>query len=450
LLPTDHDSAQGRVVALDRPIRLTAVGRAGIVASVSDFELVHPVPVEEVEPWLSNLSTALLGDPHDDDFPRRVKRWRSDWIPSRTWGARAAGRWVATLATDPRTMTVPGPDGTTNELAVDALTGVSVNATHRRRGLLTAMLTQSLAAAKERGDAVSILVAAEWPIYGRFGYAPASNDAVYSYFSRHPNGKVEPAGAGSVRQVDVAESGAVAHDVFAVARSRRAGQVDRNRLWWQRSLGLDGYERIGKTPHYYVHEGPSGPDGLLSWKVSRDFELDGRLGAAEVDDLVAATDDAYRNLWSFLSNIDVLDEIVLSGRPVDERARWLMNDGRALRQTYAGDFVWLRLLDVPAALTARAYASSDRLVLDVVDEGLGYAAGRFALDATTVGATCAATAAPPDLRLSAEALASIYLGGHSLRELALGGGVEELTHGALSRTDALFATALAPWNATGF
>jgi predicted acetyltransferase len=312
------------------------------------------------------------------------------------------------------------------------------------------MLSQSLAAAKERGDAVSILVAAEWPIYGRFGYAPASNDAVYTYFSRHPSAKVEPASAGSVRQVDVAEFGAVAHDVFAAARSRRAGQVDRDGLWWRRTLGIDGYERVGKTPHYYVHEGPSGPDGLLSWKVTRDFELDGRLGAAEVDDLVAATDDAYRNLWSFLSNIDVLDEIVLSGRPVDEQARWFMRDGRALRQTYAGDFVWLRLLDVPAALTARAYATSDQVVLDVVDEGRGYAAGRFALDATTAGATCASTTDPPDLRLSAQALASIYLGGHSLREVAFGGGVEELTRGALSRTDALFATALAPWNATGF
>jgi hypothetical protein len=44
----------------------------------------------------------------------------------------------------------------------------------------------------------------------------------------------------------------------------------------------------------------------------------------------------------------------------------------------------------------------------------------------------------------------MYLGGFTLRQLAIGRSVEELTPGALLRTDALFSTTLPPWNATGF
>ena len=399
---------------------------------------------------VANMGLALLQDPYDSEFAKRIARWQSRWIEDRAWGARADGRWVGTLATEPRMITVPGPDGMSGDLAADALTGVSVNPSHRRRGLLTQMLGQSLAAAKERGDAVSILIAAEWPIYGRFGYAPATSVADYTYFSRSPDAAVAPSELGSVRQVGNDELGTVAAAVFAAARRLRAGQVDRDELWWRRLLGLDGFERMGKIPHYYLHEGAAGPDGLLLWKVTRDFDLDGSLGAIVVDELVAANDVAYRNLWAFLSGIDAISEVALHARPVDEPARWLMRDGRALRQGFTGDFTWLRLLDVPAALSARSYSASGRLVLEVGDDGLGYAAGRFALEADGDGALCTPSTDPADLWVSAQALASAYLGGHALRALAPGGGVEERTRGALARADAMFATALAPWNPTWF
>jgi predicted acetyltransferase len=417
---------------------------------MSDIELVNPVPVEEARPWLASLATTLLGDPNDEDFDRRVARWSSDWIAARTWGVRASGRWVGTLATEPRLITVPGLGGGTGELAVDALTGVTVGVTHRRRGLLTRMITESLTAAKERGDAASILIAAEWPIYGRFGYAPATDDATYSYYSRHPSAAVTPSGTGAVRQVDPAELGEHACRIFATARAGRVGQVDRSELWWRRSLGLGGFERIGKMPNYYLREGADGPDGLLAWRTTQDFELDGSLGAAEVVELVAATDDAYRDLWALLSGLDVIGKIRLPDRPVDEQVRWLLPDGRALKRTYSGDHTWLRLLDVPAALSARRYAVPGRLVLDVVGDPMGFAGGRVRLEADGADAECAPSDADADLRLSHRALAAAYLGGRSLRELAIGGGVEELSYGALARADAMFGTGLAPWNATGF
>lgn len=166
---------------------------------------------------------------------------------------------------------------------------------------------------------------------------------------------------------------------------------------------------------------------------------------------MAATDEAYRNLWGYLSGLDVIDSIELHNRPLDEPIRWLLGDGRALQQVQTSDFLWVRLLDVPAALSARGYAVDGRIVLDVEDFDLGaYGSGRFALTVPSGRARCEPTDDAPDLRISQRILASIYLGGHRLRASSMLGGAEELTRGALDRVDRMFATALAPWNQTGF
>ncbi len=421
------------------------------MAGCPDVELQNPVPESEAAEWVAAMVTTFLGNPYDDDFTRRVERWRREWLPERTWGFHDGTRWIGTLATEPRTVTIPGRDGSTVDIESDAVTGVTVAATHRRRGLLTRMITPALQAAKDRDDPFSVLIAAEWPIYGRFGYAPATHAANYTYFPRHRNASVLPIDGGTVRQVPAGDLGPIAPELFDRARRRRQGQVDRRGLWWSKRLGLDGFETIGPQPHWMLHEGPDGPDGLLAWKVTRDFELDGALGAIEVEDFTATSDMAYQNLWAYLAGIDVVDEIAVREAAPDEPVRWLMRDGRALRQTFLGDDTWLRLLNVPAALSARGYASAGRLVLEVVDADLGgYAAGRYLLDGSADGASCASTRAPADLRLSQRALASAYLGTYSLRQLAPGGGVVELTSGAMSRFDAMFATPIRPWNATGF
>jgi len=416
---------------------------------MSELEIVRPVPVDEAAAWVAALATTLLGDPHHVEFPRRVERWRKNWCAERTWGVRDGDRWVATLATQPRTVTVPGPGGTTRDVEADALTGVTVAATHRRRGLLTRMITESLQAAKDRGDPFSVLIAAEWPIYGRYGYGAATFSSTYTYWPRRRNAGLVSAPSGAVRQIEPAQLGTYADGIFDASRRQRPGQVDRRGPWWAQRLGIDGSEP--SAAHWFVHESASGPDGLLAWKVTRDFELDGRMGAIEVHEFATASEQAYRNLWAYLSGIDVIEEVLLRDRPVDEPVRWLLADGRSLQQTHTGDYLWLRLLDVPAALAARTYAVPGRLVLDVHDNDLGgYGAGRFLLEADAGGATCTSTSLSADVRVSQRTLASVYLGGAPLRLLKLAGGVDELTPGAIDRADTMFASALAAWNATGF
>jgi len=417
---------------------------------VSDVEIVHPVPVDAVRGLLTTLTTTFLDDPEAPHFERYVEAWTREWDLVRVWGARAHDRWVSTLVTEDHRLRIPaGPDGT-HEIVVDGLTAVTVNATHRRRGLLSQMLTASLAEAKDLGRPLSILIAAEWPIYGRFGYAPATRTTEYTYLPRNRGAAVPATGRGEVRQVHRTEIADVAADIFERSRTR-AGQIDRDGDWWKRRLGTDGYQVVnhGKAPNYVVRYGPDGPDGLLWWSATRDFDLNGDLGAISVGDLIAASDDAYQDLWAYLSGIDVVSEIKLTFRPEDEPARWLMTDGRALRETYRGDHLWVRLLDVPAALSARGYAHDDRVVLEVVDDDIGrYGQGRFVLDSGM--GTCAPTTESADVELSQRALASIYLGGHSLREQLIAGQIREVTPGAVARVDAMFATTQTPWTQTMF
>ncbi len=419
---------------------------------MSELEIVRDIPAEEAKPYLTQLVTTLLGDPHSSDFDKHVEAWRRSWPVGRVWGVRDRDRWVATLATEPHRLTVPGLGTATTEIEADGVSAVSVAATHRRRGLLTRMITESLHDAKDRGDPVSILIAAEWPIYGRYGYAPATQSAQYTYRPRSPLARLAPSGTGTVRQVEPAELATVAESIFEKFRRLRPGQVDREREWWPRRLATDGYQPVpNRLATWILHESADGPDGLLGWKRERDFELDGRLGSIEVVQFAAASEDAYRDLFAYLSGIDAIDEILLHERPVDEPLRWMLADGRALRQTYTGDDLWLRLLDVPAALAARRYAVPGRLVLDVTDADLGgYGAARVVLEADADEVSCAPTDTSPELRVTQRVLASTYLGGFSFSQLASGGGVAELRPGALARADAMFRTPLAPWNATGF
>lgn len=301
-----------------------------------------------------------------------------------------------------------------------------------------------------------MLIAAEWSIYGRFGYSVAETTANYVLDPRRPGTTVAPTGRGAVRQLDVEEFGALAPAVFERARHRRAGNIDRPTAWWERVLGRNGLtpEKVGgRLPVHVVHEGPDGVvDGFVSWNGTGEFDVDGSLGAVNVVDLCATNDGAYRGLWAYLTGMDLVGTIAIQRRPIDEPVRWLLTEGRALRPTHLGDGIWLRLLDVPRALSLRRYAVEDRLVLEVRDDAPGgYGTGRYLLDGAADGARCEATATrSPDLTLDQRALATSYFGGFTLAQQEQRGLVVEHTTGASARFDALFATRLAPWCATSF
>jgi predicted acetyltransferase len=414
---------------------------------------IRHVNAEEIEPFSLSIRTTFLED--TTQVARMVPLYERTWDTERAWGAVADGRFVGTLRTLEHQLSVPAPGGrdtgSTVDITADALTAVTVAATHRRQGLLSRMLGDSLQAAHERGDALSILVAAEWAIYGRFGYWPGATWADRIVMPRRPGAKLRVPVTGSVRQVELAEARKLAPAIFEVARRDRAGHIDRDESSWDRRLDPQWRPADAKSQVAIVHESDDGVDGVLVWHADQDFGwVEG--GKIAVEELFATNQAAYSALWGYLLEMDVVEEIKIESRPTDEPLALLMVDGRSVQTTALTDAMWLRLLDVPAALSARGYSTPGRICFDVVDTDVGgYAAGRYVLDADLDGSICRpAPELAPDLALSQRALAAIYLGQPSLRAQQAAGLVDELKAGAVARADAMFGTPLQPWVATGF
>lgn len=419
-------------------------------------EIVHPLPPELLDPMYAAAMRAYLTTDTGLSAP-----WRRRAVdPGLAWVALDAGRVVGTLRTIEDTVSIPGaPGAACPQLNADLLSLVSVAPTHRRRGLLRQLLGESLTQAHERGKAVSALVAAEWEIYGRFGYAPATFETTYEVHGFRRGARVDTAAEGTVREVDVIEAAELAPPLHEAEAAARAGLIGRDDVWWDRELRRVGEGRAvvpdpsATPPRFVVHlDGAGAVDGYVRWSVKdRD---DGRaLGTLHVEEVLVSNPVAYRELWRFLLGIDLVDRLHYPRRPVDDPLPWILGDGRAAGPSRQEDAMWLRILDVPAALTARGYPVEDELVLDVVDPAVGHwAGGRWRLTAGPDGARCvAAPEATPDLRLPQATLASLYLGGVRAAALgAAGGRYDEETPGAAARLDRLFATPLAPWLATDF
>jgi predicted acetyltransferase len=363
--------------------------------------------------------------------------------PARTQGAFDRGRCVATFRTMPRELTVPGGA----LLPADAVTNVTVTATHRRRGLLTRMMGGGLAAAKERGDAVSILIAAEYPIYGRFGYGPATWTTAWTV--EIPRARVAagplPAGA-RIDLTDGAEVRAIGPGLHDRIRRATPGAIDLREAWWRVFTG--DVRRPGEpwTERFHaVYRDASGRvDGLLSYTV--DDVWPGKMpdNTLTVERLSAATTQAEQALWRYALSMDWVTKVASGHRAPDDVLPLLLGDPRAARVTSHADFLWLRVLDVPKALAARTYAATGDLVLQVRDAA-GYAEGRWHLTATPEGGEARRTDAEPDLALDVSDLGTLYLGDESAVRLAALGRIEQCRPGAAARADSLLRTPRRPW-----
>jgi predicted acetyltransferase len=371
---------------------------------------------------------------------------------ARTRGAFDQGRCVATFRSMPRRLTVPGGA----QLAASAVTNVSVTATHRRRGLASRMMALDLADARERGDAVSILIAAEYPIYGRFGFGPATWVAEWDvqvtrsgfdrrrYAGPDDGGRVDLATVEEVRKV-----GPGLHDRV---RAGTVGAIDRTPVWWELNTGQRPLpSQPWKEPFYALYrDRDGGVQGLVTY-ATNDKEWPNKLPDTQVSvrDLIAATPAAETALWRHVLSLDWVTMLGTGFRAPDDLLPLLLGDPRAASTTTYADFMWLRVLDVPAALSARTYgpAGGASLVLEVVDPD-GYAGGRFLLETDASGAgLCrpAPASASADLTLSVSDLGCLYLGDESPVRLAALGRITEHRAGAAEAADALFRTPRRPW-----
>lgn len=404
-----------------------------------------PVDVRTVSPddlgaWL--LAAAIGFHRPGAGGPDEVESRRPHLILDRTWGAFDGNRVVATLRTFPTEVTLPG-----GALAsTTAITAVTTLASHRRRGLASRLMRAELDAARERGEHTAVLIAAEYPIYGRFGFGPATWQQTWTVDATVARPR-RPAPPGSVEYLDEAASRALAPELAERARRCRPGDIGWSDETWDRHFGIYHLPSWPEHQKFFsvLARDPAGtPIGLAHWRYAEKWENWLPVGSIEVELMIAEQGDAFELLWNFLLGVDLVKTIVADARRVDEPLGWLLGDARRAQASGRNDFLWLRPLDTAAFLAARRYAVRDRVVLEVADP-LGLAGGRFALDGGPDGASCAPSTSSADLTVSIGTLASISLGGVRLTELAATGRVDEHTAGATARTDLLFATATAPW-----
>ncbi|GAA2484243.1 GNAT family N-acetyltransferase [Streptomyces gobitricini] len=404
---------------------------------------VRTVSESEFPDWLRARRVGFMQPPTAPDEEAAQKLPYVDL--ARTRGAFDAGRCVATFRSFAQELTVPGGA----RLGASAVTNVSVSPTHRRRGLLSRMTAVDLAAAKERGEAVSTLVAAEYPIYGRYGYGPATWITEWTVDVRRAG--LDPRWSGPddggrvdlVRAEDVREAGPALHDRLATVRH---GVVSRDRRAWEVGTGaalLPG--QPWTEPFYVTYCSATGDlEGYACYTTDDTWEDKQPLCGVSVRDLIAVTPAAERALWHFVCSIDWVTTVKSGYRAPDDLLPLLLPDPRAARVTTHADLVWLRILDVVRALETRAYAGTGALVLQLADPA-GLAGGRFRLDASPQGASCAPTTASPDLTMDVAELGTLYLGDESAVRLAALGRVEESRPGAAAVADALLRTSRRPW-----
>jgi predicted acetyltransferase len=240
----------------------------------------------------------------------------------------------------------------------------------------------------------------------------------------------------------LADAGPDLRKVYEQVRADRAGLSSRDDRWWSKVLADPAAWRNGATRLYVLlHETSSVVDGYALWR-GREASGD-RPGTVLVREVMATTPAAYQSMWHFLLNVDLTRRVEYRFAAPDEPLLYLVDEPHQLGARVQ-DALWLRLLDVPAALAARRYAAPVEVVLGVNDPMLPENTGNWLLTGDQGSASCTRTDRPADLDCDLGALGAAYLGGASLGVLAAAGRVRELVPGTLAPASAAFGWHRAP------
>jgi predicted acetyltransferase len=391
---------------------------------------------DELAAVLRATHTAFGEEMKDDDLERNRKLLELDRVLAAWDGERPVG----VTASWPFELTIPG-----GRAAAAGVTLVGVLPSHRRRGVLRELMKRQLADVHERGEPLAILWASESLIYGRFGYglaAPSTAmDAERAAFALRDDAGPR----GSVRLVEIDEAAELFPPIHERLRTERAGMLSRTDDWWR-------LDRLADPEHWRHGAGPltcalleidGEAAGYAVYRVTPKWEQGTARGSVRVDEAFGTSPEATAEIWRFLFGIDLVER-VRWGR-VDTGLFLMVADPRRLHLTLS-DGLWLRLVDVEAALRARTFADGDPVVLEVADALIPHNAGRWSIG----GGSVERADGDPDVALDVADLAAAYLGAFSFEQLAAAGRATELRPGGVPGATALFRTALPPFCPEGF
>lgn len=424
------------MTAPDLPIDETS--RARLAADGLRLALVDSQDAAAYESWFRAESRGF----HSGEPTAELIAWRSTYPRS---AQRVTGVWddtianpaspVATTICWPADLTVPGR----RSVPAWAVSGVTVAPTHRRRGIARALMEAELRTAAAFDLPVAMLTVSESTLYSRYGYAPAALGRDVTVLTKRVRW-TGPAPTGRVHFLTAEQLRDTGYPIVERVRLQTPGQISYEDGLWDRQFGFSPGDEQAKNLRFIRYDDQDGePQGFAVYRLvenAHDFTEHELI----LHTLVAATTDAYAGLWRFLIDMDLVAKISAHLRPIDEPLRWMMADFRAVRVSEF-DHLWVRVLDVAAALGTRTYARADRLVLTITDP-LGFADGTWAIDVADSGeATVTATDEPADATMTVNALGSLYLGGVPARQLIATGSLS----GDAERLDGLFRAPVEPY-----
>jgi predicted acetyltransferase len=398
---------------------------------------IRPLAVEEIADFIRSqaVTFGLKATPKDVEIESGIHE------PARTLGVFEGDGLVGGAAALSFHMTVPGG----GSVPTAGVTSVGVHPTHRRRGVLTNLMRLQLDDVRERGEPLAALWASEGSIYGRFGYGMAAFAGNFSLARVHSAFVARDMPAGRVQLVGEPEALVRVPPIYEAERARRPGFMDRNEAWWRYVFADPEHHRDGFSAIFFaIHQTDGRDDAFATYRIKHNWEHHTPASILKVDEVMAATPEAYAAMWRYVFDVDLVGTIEAWPRPTDEPLLLILNDPRHLRFGLS-DGLYLRVVEVSAALAARRYGASDMLVFGVSDPFCPWNEGAWQLEAGPDGASCTRTDREADLLLDATALGAAYLGGVSFAGLGWARRVKEGTPGALARADALFRSELAPW-----
>jgi len=399
---------------------------------------IRPVNSDEFPAFLRTTEGAFHEDVTDED----VASWAKVFEPERSLAVLEDGAMVATAAALTRELTLPGA-----HMSVACITAVGVLPTHRRRGLLTELMRRQLDDVRAAGESVAALWASEPVIYGRFGYGLAARHG----FATVPTTGARlraglPAPAGRTVLLEPADAVERIAPLYDRVRRERVGHLDRSGAWWELRVYDPEAHRGGRGAlRAAVHEAPDGTvDGYALYGVKLDWSDGGPNSVVVVRELVTDGPAAVAGVWSYLLGLDLTRSIEAWPFAPDLPPNEIV-EGPQRPRTTLGSNLWVRLVDVDAALAARTYNAPFAVVFEVEDAFCPWNTGRHRLVWDGSLATCEPTDDAPDLALGVGELGAAYLGGPSLTALASVGRVRELRAGALDPVSLAFRSAREPW-----
>ena len=414
------------------------------------IQLRQPGP-DDLRAWARPVVVAFGETYADAEFEHDREVWEVD----RLIGARDGDAWVGGGAAYSFRLTVPG-----GEVGAAGITMIGVSPSHRRRGILRSIMRWLLDQARERGEPVSILWASEGAIYPNFGFGMGCLQSTID-LPRHRARFTRPAEPlGRIRLVEPDEALRLMPPVYDALRAGTPGAIARTEAKWRVELLADPeWTRGSHGPKFLaVIEIDGVARGYAIYRVKSEWSDRGpnnTLLALEVTGLDPA---AERAVWEWLFGIDLVGHIKGWRSPVPHPLLLQLAEPRQLGMAVR-DGLWLRLIDVRAALEARSYGGPGSVTFELTDDFCPWNAGRWRIEVSGADggvpgargvATITRTDADPDITLDTTDLAATYLGTFTFADLARAGRVGECRPGGVAAADALFATAGPPWCSTMF